>query len=294
MKKNPSWRPIIAAPSALEAPASAPLLFRGPIDFIVNAAADTGFDGVEVHFRAAEEIDWDLLRRTLKARNIRLNGIGTGRIFMTDGLSLSDARPEIAAAAEARLRGMMDRAGEHAASVILGVVRGRLSAQGEARRGEAYSRLVESYRRLSDYAVKAGCRIVIEGINSKDADSLNSTDELLKLLDDVGDPNVLAHLDFCHMDMEDEDLVAAARKAAGKIGYVHFADTGRKALGMGDIDYESVLMALKEANFRDAIGLEFVPSEKGWDNTAQPSREKQAKYAKKGVEQMRRLIDSII
>lgn len=293
MNDKQSWCPVLSAPSALEAPANAPLLFRGPVDWIVNAAADAGFDGVEIHFRAAEELDWDLLRAALKDRGMRLTGIGTGRIYMTDGLSLSDHRPEVAAAAEARLRGMMDRAGEHGASVILGVGRGKLSAQGVVRRAEAYSRLVESYRRLSEYAVRSGCRIVIEGINSKDADSLNSTDELLKILEDVGDPNVLAHLDFCHMDMEGEDLAAAARRAGDKIGYVHFADTDRKALGSGKIDYKAVLKALKDVDFHGAIGLEYVPSVEGWDNAVQPSRAQQLELAAIGLEQMKKLLSSM-
>lgn len=293
MKTNALWSPVMTAPSALEAPADAPLLFRGPVDWIVNAAADAGFEGVELHFRAPEEIDWELLRSSLRARAMKLTGIGTGRIFMTDGLSLSDERREVAAAAEERLRGMMDRAGEHGSAVILGVVRGRLSAQGEAKRGEAYMRLVESYRRLSAYAVKSGCRIVVEGINSKDADSLNITDELLKLLEDVRDPNVLAHLDFCHMDMEGEDLVAAVKKAAGRIGYVHLADTERKAIGKGNIDYKAVLTALKDVGYEGAIGLEYVPAEEGWANAVQPPRKQQMEYAMMGLGYVKALLDGI-
>lgn len=288
-----NWTPAISAPSALSAPPNAPLLFRGSVDWIVKGAADAGFDGIELHCRTAEEVDWGLLRAALKERGMKLTGIGTGRIFATDGLSLSDKNTEIASAAEARLRGMMDNAGEHGPSIILGVVRGRLSADGEGKRHEAYLRLVESYRRLAQHAKKTGCRIVIEGINSKDADSLNGTHELLGMLKDVGEPGVFAHLDYCHMDMEGEDLAASTSIAEGKIGYVHFADTARKAIGEGKIDYRSVLLALRKARFDGVIGLEYVPSELGWLNEHQPDRTKQLSFARIGLKRVRELISSI-
>lgn len=288
-----NWTPVISAPSALQAPPNAPLLFRGSVDWIVKGAADAGFEGIELHCRTAEEVDWGLLGVALKEKGMKLTGIGTGRIFATDGLSLCDKNTEIVSAAEARLRGMMDNAGEHGPSIILGVVRGRLSADGEGKRHEAYMRLVESYRRLAQYATKTGCRIVIEGINSLDADSLNGTHELLGMLKDVGEPGVLAHLDYCHMQMEGEDLVASTLAAKGKIGYVHFADSERKPIGEGQIDFSPVLHALRESGYKGVIGLEYVPSELGWNNKTQPDEAQQVRFAKKGLQHLRKLLNSI-
>ena len=293
MKVRSEWVPMLSAPAALDAPANAPLLFRGPIDWLVNGASEAGFDGLELHCRQAEDIDWALLSTALNASGLRLTGIGTGRIFAMDGLSLSDSRPEIAAAAEGRLQRMMDSAGDFGSAIILGVVRGRLAADGGGKRHEAHRRLVDSYRRLASYAAKTGCRIVIEGINSKDADSLNSTSELVEVLQDVGDSSVYAHLDYCHMHMEGEDLAASTLAAEGKIGYVHFADSERKAIGEGQIDYLPVLLALRESGYKGIIGLEYVPSELGWNNKVQPDRAEQLKFAKMGLQHLRGLLSRV-
>jgi sugar phosphate isomerase/epimerase len=88
-------------------------------------------------------------------------------------------------------------------------------------------------------------------------------------------------------------LVASTLEAKGRIGYVHFADTNRKTIGEGDIDYRSVLLALKKVQFNGVIGLEYVPSELGWDNQLQPERKQQILFARSGLNRVKQFIKGI-
>lgn len=258
-----SWKPVLSVAIALDAPVGAPIVLRGPLSQTVNVAADIGFDGVELHFRQVDEVDWEELRSLLRRRNLTLTSIGTGRLYTVDGLSLSDSRADVVEAAERRLEAMIDEASAFGADVIVGSVRGTLLADGPEGQAGAYGRLVAALARLSSYAERRGCRLVVEAISRSEMDSINNTHQLLELLDDVGSPNVMAHLDTYHLWMEDQDIVGSLRLAGAKLGHVHFADSKRVAPGNGNLNFVAILQTLKEMGYSRTIAFEYPPMTMG-------------------------------
>lgn len=292
-----NWNPVISVAIAVDAPAGAPILLRGALSHTTDTAADIGFDGVELHFRHPDEIDWDVLAARLRARNLKLTSIGTGRIFTVDGLSLSDSRANNAEAAERRLEAMIDKASMFRADVIIGCARGMLLADGPAGRSAAYARLVAALKRLSAYAANRGCRLLVEPISRSEIDNINTVQQLLKLLDDIGSPNAWAHLDTYHLWMEDQDILASIKLAASRLGHIHFADSQRLAPEKGNLDFRSFLQTLRAVGYSGAIAFEYPPlpadecarrAQRGQEG---PTTEEQIEAASFGLRHIRSLLD---
>ena len=86
---------------------------------------------------------------------------------------------------------------------------------------------------------------------------LNSTAECLAFLERMGNPEALGLLfDTYHANIEDGDMPAAVRAAAGKIKNVHLADSHRGLPGEGEIDFAPIVAALRESGYRGAFALE--------------------------------------
>jgi D-psicose/D-tagatose/L-ribulose 3-epimerase len=92
---------------------------------------------------------------------------------------------------------------------------------------------------------------------------LNTTEQTLRFIADVGRDNVVAHLDSYHMNIEEtsfrEPIIAAA--AAGKLGYVHVGESHRGQLGTGSIGWAEFFGALREVDYDGTITFESFSSE---------------------------------
>lgn len=250
-------------------------------------ASRMGFEGIELHFGDVSEIDWDELDGLLVTHQLKLTSIGTGRIFTIGRRSLSDSDEDSRRTAITKLFGMIDKVSKYRAIIIIGTVKGKLGPRGSKERQEAYGRLVASLKEVSAYAQGKSCRVVVEGINRLESDNINSTLELLQLIDDVSSPNLCAHLDTYHMFMEGEDIEVSVKMAAERIGHIHFADTDRKAPGQGKIDFRAVFKALNDAGYRGVIAFEYIPIEAGTQNSVELPAYEQEKYSKLGLDHLR-------
>ena len=79
------------------------------------------------------------------------------------------------------------------------------------------------------------------------------------MIEDYPDENLMLLADLYQMNIEEADLAGAIRTAAGHIGHVHFADSNRRAAGMGHTDFGAVVAALREVGFDGYLSAEVFP-----------------------------------
>jgi len=81
----------------------------------------------------------------------------------------------------------------------------------------------------------------------------------VRLLKGLGTANVKLLADLYHMNIEEADLAAALRGAAGYVGHVHFADSNRRAAGFGHTDFAPVVAALRDTGYAGYLSAEVLP-----------------------------------
>jgi sugar phosphate isomerase/epimerase len=236
----------------------APLLFAGRLEEGLAAAAELGFAAVELSLRSAGDIDSGQLRSALDSHRLSLSAIATGQAYLVDSLCLASPDADVRARAAGRLAEAIELAAEFGARVIVGGIRGRLigtPAEQSGQRAGAVEVLGECARR----AAQLGVGLLLEPINRYETNFVNTAAEGLALLGEVGEPTMKLLLDTFHMNIEEKSLAGTVRAVGDRVGYVHIADSNRRAPGQGHVDFGAVLEALEEIDYGGMLVAEILP-----------------------------------
>jgi sugar phosphate isomerase/epimerase len=124
-------------------------------------------------------------------------------------------------------------------------------------RGQAAKQIKAFLRTCSAAAAKDGVTIVVEPLNRKECNIINSVAEAMQYVSAVAHPNIRCLVDTYHLWLEDEPLENVQR-AIGQIAHVHVADReGRVAPGeSGKEDYRPLFRILKRGGYDRRISVE--------------------------------------
>ncbi len=94
---------------------------------------------------------------------------------------------------------------------------------------------------------------------------LNHTDQARRILEEVGSPNLLLHLDFYHMQMLEGHLAETVRENIGLLRHVQIAGVpGRHEPTIGEINYPYLFDLLDELGYPGWVGCEYRPEGDTW------------------------------
>jgi sugar phosphate isomerase/epimerase len=71
--------------------------------------------------------------------------------------------------------------------------------------------------------------------------------------------NVKLLCDLFHMNIEEANLADALRVAGSLIGHVHFADSNRRAIGLGHTAMGPIMAALRDVGYSGYLSAEIFP-----------------------------------
>ncbi|HEX4646479.1 MAG TPA: sugar phosphate isomerase/epimerase [Verrucomicrobiae bacterium] len=116
--------------------------------------------------------------------------------------------------------------------------------------------VVGHLKTLAKYAQQRGRQVCLEPLNRFETDFINTCDQGLKMIRDVGNPALRLHLDTFHMNIEEKDSAAAIRKAGKALGHFHACGSGRGTPGHDHIDWKPIAAALKAVRYRGDVVIE--------------------------------------
>jgi len=109
---------------------------------------------------------------------------------------------------------------------------------------------------LCRHAEKQGKQVCLEPLNRFETDFINTCDQALKMVKDVGSPALKLHLDTFHMNIEEKDQAAAIRKAGRLLGHFHACGSDRGTPGNDHIDWKPIAGALKGIKYKGDVVIE--------------------------------------
>ena len=142
-------------------------------------------------------------------------------------------------------------------------------------REEGIKQFVNLCKKMASIAAKYNVVVVLEPLNKKECNFINSLAEGGEIVTKVNHPNFQLLADFYHMKMDDEDPENIV-KYGQLIKHIHIAEKkGRSVPGTNNEDFSPYFKALKKINYQGMISIEA-----GWENI-----EKQAPLAIKTIKQ---------
>jgi 5-keto-L-gluconate epimerase len=237
----------------------APLVFAGRLNEGIENLAKAGFNGVEISLRHAVDLDAEWLEDILAKTGLEVSAFASGRLCLEESICLSDTSPVIRKKIFEELSAIIRLAGHFHAPMIIGGVRGKLTGS-QDQKSEQRACAINTLLRCAQVAEDLGTHLLLEPINRYETNFVNSAQDGLDLIEEIGHPAVKMLLDTFHMNIEEVDPCATIRKVGSQLGYMHFADNNRLAPGQGHIDFPTLFRALADIGYGGFISAEILPS----------------------------------
>jgi len=138
---------------------------------------------------------------------------------------------------------------------------GRADAVPPAEYKQQWKTVVKNLKKLCKLAEDRGRQLCMEPLNRFETDFINTVDQALKMIKDVGSPALKLHLDTFHMNIEEKHQAAAIRKAGKLLGHFHACGSDRGTPGNDHIDWPSIAKALKDIKYDRDVVIESFTSD---------------------------------
>lgn len=233
--------------SLVEEARGGPFVFWDDLAAGCRAAAELGFDAVEIFSPGPEAIDRDQLTQLLADHSLRLAALGTGAGWVIHRKSLTSGDAAQRQAAVDFVRSIIDAAGAFGAMAIIGSMQGRF--EGDVDKPTALGYLGDALETLGEHAAQYNAPLIYEPLNRYETNLINTVADGVALIDGLSTNNVKLLADLFHMNIEEASIAEALRSGGDHIGHIHFVDSNRQAAGFGHMDYAPIVSALTEMKY---------------------------------------------
>ncbi|ACT95739.1 sugar phosphate isomerase/epimerase family protein [Dyadobacter fermentans] len=221
-----------------------------------------GFDFVEIALEDPAHIDPHTVRKALDDNGLECRSVcaATG-----PGRDLRGTRKDQVTAieyVEALIRIAPVLGSKLVAGPIYSAV-GRAELVPEDQKRKQWELVAGNLKALADFAAKHDVKIAIEPLNRYETDFINTCDQALRMIDNVGSDALQVHLDTFHMNLEEKDPAQAIRKAGHRLGLLHASGSDRGTPGNDQINWDRIFAALDAIHYPGDIVIEsFTPDVK--------------------------------
>jgi sugar phosphate isomerase/epimerase len=234
-----------------------PFVFTDGLADACVRAAEFGFDAVEIFPRSASTLNIAEVTAMIARHQLDVAAVGTGAGWVVQKLTLTHSDPSVRWQAREFIRGIIDVAASWAAPAIIGSMQGRW--EGSVTRERALDYLSDALNDLGEHAAGQGVPLLLEPLNRYETNLFNRLNDAATWLHSLPTRNVRLLADLFHMNIEEANSSAALREAGAAIGHVHFADSNRRAIGMGQTAILPIIEALREIGYAGYLSAEIFP-----------------------------------
>lgn len=223
---------------------------------VFNKVKEMGFDGIEIPLinpMGISSVLVEKMRNELDRINLECTcGGGLGR-----GESLIDEDKATREKGKKYLRRFIELCSDLGSDTLGGVLYGAFEVlKGRAKTKGEWQRAVEGLSEMADYAKERNVTACIEPLNRYETYFLNTAEETVRLLKDVGKKNLKYHLDTFHMNIEEKDFYTPVIQSKEYVGHVHCCASDRGVPGTGHVDWNGLFKGLSEISYNGWLVIE--------------------------------------
>ena len=222
----------------------------------IKNSAEAGYGLIEIPALDPKSIDVEHTKATLKEFGLK----GACSLGLSFDADINNEDSEIAKRGEARLMDALNVVEQLGGDYLGGVIFSALGKYKFPPTKKARDNAVAALKRLAIAAQAKGITLGLEPVKRYESNLLNTGSQALEMIKDIGEPNVVVHLDIYHMNIEEQDLASPVLEAGNKLGYVHIGASHRGPLGTGNIDFDSFFGALAKIGYKGTITFESFSS----------------------------------
>ena len=223
----------------------------------IASSKEAGYDLIQLAALDPENFDADMTARLLQEHDI----LGDVSLGLSEETDISSEDPDCVARGRQFLDTAVNLTRDIGGAYLGGVLYSKLGkyAAPVTERGRANS--VESIAWVADRAAEAGVTLGLEFCNRYETNVLNTTEQTLAFIEDVDRPNVMAHLDVYHMNIEEVSSRAPSTPPRQRGGSGTSTSASRTVvLGTGSVPFPEFFAALHDVDYQGVLTFESFSS----------------------------------
>jgi D-psicose/D-tagatose/L-ribulose 3-epimerase len=230
------------------------------VDFLpfVERVKRLGFDQLEIN--AGPMVDMTTEEKTrLRGEADRLGIALSYGIGLTQEHDVSSLDETVRQRGLIYMKKMIEAVGTMGGGMIGGTIHSYWPAalpQGLTDKGPIREQSLKSMKELVKIAEDNRVILNVEVINRFEQFLLNTCEEAVRYVDEVGSPNCAILLDTFHMNIEEDSFRDAILLAGKRLSAFHLGETNRKPPGLGRMPWEEIKGALDDIGFDGPLVME--------------------------------------
>lgn len=222
---------------------------------LVDKVKGMGYDIIEVAIEDKDLIDWKQLKQRADDAGLSISisgAFGASRDISSDN---ADYRKE----GLQYINDCIRIAAEMGSPVFGGPV---YSAVGKTRLVSAEQKqqerdwCLENLHLAAQVAKEYGITVGVEPLNRFETDMVNTADQAMSLIREVGSPFLKLQLDTFHNNIEEKSIPETIRKYGKDLCHVQGNESDRGTPGTGNVDWTGIRDAFTEVGYNEAIIIE--------------------------------------
>ncbi|CAM5764541.1 tagatose 3-epimerase [Labrys miyagiensis] len=151
----------------------------------------------------------------------------------------------------------LDKTAEIGAKALSGVIYGSIGERtGNPPTQAEYDAVTKVMTKIAAHARTLGLEIGLEAVNRYENHMMNTTEQVVGIIERIGAPNVFLHLDTYHMNIEEKGQANGILKAGEHLKYIHLSESDRGVPGTGTIAWDEVFAGLAGIGFKGGMAME--------------------------------------
>lgn len=222
-------------------------------NYAIQAAADLGFEIIEIPLLRPEEFDGKAHKKALRSAGIEP--------VASLGLPAQFHMPYNPEGAKKFLFTALEKLSEVGGTYLCGCIAytiGEFTGQPPTR--EEHQIVIDTLGELAEKAAAMGMTLGLEVVNRNEGYLYNTLEDGRKAILAVGMDNLNLHADTYHMNIEEEGFYQPLVNTGDVLGYIHMSESHRGLINTGTIDWDDVFRGLKDAHYRGPLILESFTS----------------------------------
>jgi D-psicose/D-tagatose/L-ribulose 3-epimerase len=230
------------------------------VDFlpIIDKVKALGFDQLELH-AAVLESNASSYRLAVRERAEKAGVALSYGMGMDKDYDLSSMDEEVRKRGVAYMKRIIRTVEEMGGGMIGGTVHSYWPAafpEGAVSRTPMLRQSIASMAELAPFAQERGVTLNVEVINRFEQFLINTCEEALAYVEEINSPACNILLDTFHMNIEEDSIGGAVRKAGKRLAALHLGEPNRKPPGMGRMPWGEIKEALDAAGFAGPLVME--------------------------------------